>query len=253
MNGPRRLREGGGVSERLLDSASLDKPSRASRARAVELASTAGTFVTTTGGAGAAAAAKAGSAITRASVYRRVAMWTCIGAVAGGTVALIGTELLVPTMNPTSQPGVRAAAAPLLASEPDIAKPISPSPEPAQDIQPEPPVVKTVPPVIAALREAPPAAPALSSAPAPAPEVQAIEAASAAVAHGDSNGALRTLDDYDATHPNGSLKAESAALRVQAVSNAGNSVKAQSLANDFEKQYPTSPLRSAVRDAARLK
>lgn len=229
MNAPRRLRENGGVTERLLDSASIDKPSRASRARAVEFAATAGAFVITT--AGTAAAAKAGSTITGSALYKSVAMWICIGAISGGTIALIGSELLAPGADPSKQSGARPPATPLVVPEPASPVPVA---EPPQDINPEPAVVKAPP----------------SAAP---PEVQAIEAARDAVARGDSNGALRTLDNYDATHPNGSLKAESAALRVQAVSNTGNSTKAQSLANDFEKKYPTSPLRGVVRDAARPK
>jgi hypothetical protein len=235
------------VSERLLDSASIDRPSRASRARAVELAATAGAFVTTT--AGAAAAAKAGGAITGSALYKSVAMWICIGAIGSGSVALIGSQLL----GPSAPPAARPSAAPLLEPEPEpaVAAPpiVAPAPIEAapQDIKPEPAAVKAPPP-IASLRSLPSAVP--SAAP---PEAQAIEAARDAVARGDSNGALRALDNYDATHPNGSLKAESAALRVQAVSNTGNSIKAQNLANDFEKKYPTSPLRGAVRDAARPK
>jgi hypothetical protein len=238
VNAPRRLRESGGVTERLLDSASLDKPSRASRARAVELAATVGAFVTTT--AGAAPAAKARSAITGSALYKSVAMWVCIGAIGGGTIALIGSQLLAPGADPSKQSGARPSAAPLVVAESASPVPVA---KPPQDIKPEPPVVKA-PPAIASLRSASSAAP---------PEVQAIEAARDAVARGDSNGALRTLDNYDATHPNGSLKAESAALRVQAVSNTGNDVKARNLANDFEKEYPTSPLRGVVRDAARPK
>lgn len=233
MNAPRRLRESGGVSERLLDSASIDKPSRASRARAIELAATVGAFVTTSAGAAAAAKAGAGSAITGSALYKSVAMWICIGAISGGTIALIGSQLLAPGADPSKQSSARPPATPVLEAEPEPALPV-PVAEPPQDIKPEPAVVKAPP----------------SAAP---PEVQAIEAARDAVARGDSNGALRTLDNYDATHPNGSLKAESAALRVQAVSNTGNDVKARNLANDFEKKYPTSPLRGVVRDAAKMK
>jgi hypothetical protein len=174
-------------------------------------------------------------------------MWVCIGAIGGGTIALIGSQLLAPGTSPSTQSGARPPATPVLEAEPERAPVVTPTLEPQQDIKPEPAAAKA-PPAVASLRSAPSAAP--SAAP---PEAQAIEAARDAVARGDSNGALRTLDNYDATHPNGSLKAESAALRVQAVSNTGNDAKARNLANDFEKKYPTSPLRGVVRDAAKLK
>jgi hypothetical protein len=248
MNGPRRLRESGGVTERLLDSASIDKPSRASRARAVELASTAGAFVTTAAGANAVAAARAGGAMTGSSLYKSVAMWICIGAISGGSIAVIGSELLAPGTSPSTQSGARAPATPLVVPEPAIPAPVAPSREPEQDIKPEP-VPAKAPPAVASLRAVPSAAP--SASPSAQPEMQAIEAAREAVARGDSSGALRTLDNYDATHPNGALQEESAALRVQAVSKTGNSAKARKLASDFEKKYPTSPLRGVVREATR--
>ena len=43
-DGPRRLNRSGGISQRLLDSASLDKPSHTSRRLAENLASTASAF-----------------------------------------------------------------------------------------------------------------------------------------------------------------------------------------------------------------
>lgn len=180
--------------------------------------------------------------MTGSSLYKSVAMWICIGAIGGGSIAVIGSELLAPGESPSTQSGARSPATPLVVPEPAQPAPVvAPTTEPQHDIKPEPPSVKAPP--------APSAAP--SASPIAPSEVQAIEAAREAVARGDSSGALRTLDNYDATHPNGSLQAESAALRVQAVSKAGNSAKARNLANDFEKKYPTSPLRGAVRDAAR--
>jgi hypothetical protein len=234
----------------------MDKPSRASRARAVELAGTAGAFVTTTAGAAAAAGAKGGGV---AALYKSVALWICIGAIGGGGAALLISELSTPSVHPTPNSTSSPVAPPLVLPEPVVAAP-SPEPEPkaAPDISPEPasaaapkralPVAPSAEPVVPPL---PVAGSGVASF--PDPETKQIESARAAVARGDSSGAIQALDSYDATHPNGVLKAESAALRVQAVSNTGNSAKAQTLANEFEKKFPTSPLRGAVRDTVRPK
>jgi hypothetical protein len=123
-------------------------------------------------------------------------MWVCVGALGGGTAALVISELAAPGSN--SAPHAAATPLePLVVPEPVVAA----SQAPALEISPEPL--------------------------APSAERKQIEAARAALARGDSSSALQALDSYDAAYPNGALKAESAALRVQAVSKAGDSVKAR--------------------------
>lgn len=226
MNGPLRLRESGGASERLLDSASLDRPTYASRQRALGLAATAGAFVTTT--AGAAAAAKGSTA---SALYKSVAMWICIGAVAGGTIAFIGSSLFDPATDSGSS-AARPPATPLVVPEPVVA----PSPQGAEkssDIAAEPPRTPAksparavaAPPVPSVAPVAPPLPPAPNVAKISDREREGSELAAAreALARGDKQSAMKVLDTYDATHPNGLLRAESAALR-QAVSNTGSGV-----------------------------
>jgi hypothetical protein len=251
MNGPRRLRESGGVSERLLDSASIDKPSRASRARAIELAGTAGAFVitttTTTGTASTAAAAKSSAA---ASLYKSVAMWACIGAIGGGAMALMASELIAPA-NHRSNSGARPPMVPLLVPEPaePSLSPVAPPLESPHDITPEPRPAKAPP----ALHPSHPASALSAASPAPAPpppalpgsgiasfkdETKDIEAARQAISGGDIGNALRILDRYDAAHPKGALKAEAARLRVQAVNNTVERPQPRSFGNDIETKYP---------------
>lgn len=50
MSGPPRLRHQGGIAQRLLESASLDRPSLASRAKAADSVATASAFARTTSG-----------------------------------------------------------------------------------------------------------------------------------------------------------------------------------------------------------
>jgi hypothetical protein len=228
MNGPLRLRESGGVSGRLLDSAVLDRPTQASRLRALELAATAGAFVTTTAGVTVATPGNSASAL-----YKSVAMWIGVGAVAGGVLAFIGSSLF----NEPAHSGSSAAspaATPLVIPEPVVA-PVAPPADTEQpsDIAAEPPVSPTKSPAPARAVAAPPAPSALPPPPAGPSvipgvtlterekEASALANAREAVARGDNAGAIRTLDNYDATHPHGSLRAESAALR-QSVSSKNN-------------------------------
>ena len=128
---PRRLSQSGGVSKRLLDSASIDKPSAAARRRAV-LAATASSFASTQSGGTTSPAARRGG-----STAKTLAAWVLIGAAASGTLALLGSKLLDSRsgQNATGQPSpgmavlaepaappsavpVAVPAAPHIASEP---------------------------------------------------------------------------------------------------------------------------------------
>lgn len=136
---PQRLLRGGGNSARLLESAGMDRPSPASRARALELAATAGAFVATTAVAAGGSSAAAGSPI-----YKSVAAWVCIGALGGGAVAFGVSQLLgpseqsqeqappvllepeMPTLSPT--PPAPAVAAPGIVAEPAASAPMAVQP-----------------------------------------------------------------------------------------------------------------------------
>jgi hypothetical protein len=242
MNGPLRLRESGGASGRLLDSASLDRPKHASRLRALELAATAGAFVTTTAGPLSVAPGASGSAL-----YKSVAMWIGIGAVAGGALAFIGSSFFDDSAHSGSA-AARAPATPLVVSEPVVAPAPPIGAESPSDIAAEPPPSPAKSPARAVA--APPVASAAPPAPLPPPviagvqqterekEAGALANAREAVSRGDTAAAIRTLDNYDATHPNGSLRAESAALRQSVSSRNNGGVKREPMTNSSG----TSPL-----------
>lgn len=263
MNGPRRLREHGGAFERLLESATIDKPSRASRHRALEFVATAGAFSSTTAGVANVTAAR--RADSSPAFFKTVATWVGVGAALGLGTAFIAAQALDSSTSAGSS-AARATAAPLLGPEtptspPAAAAPPVPMAELTPSVAPPPPptpavAVKPSSAKLSASVSVSPSLPSSASAPAlvPAPgAVNELEAARQAVARGDCTAALDSLDKYDAQNPNGAFKAESAALRVQAVSGTGNISKAQRLANEFEQQYPRHPLSGQVRDAAKMK
>ena len=263
MNEPRRLSKSGGVSQRLLDSASLDKPSIAARVRANALAATASSFARTHSGGGGGAGNS--GVVPKLNPAKTLATWVIVGAAASVSLALIGTKLL----GSPSQSGAAAPAAPAMSV---LAEAPAPSPAPARppEISPEPPapangalplapvpshslkpsaaasVEPWVPSPIAAAPAAAPGAPPPSSA-SFNDEARAIEAARVAVSRGDDSGALAQLNDYDSSHPNGELKPESMALRIQVLSNTGKTSEARTLANEFQGKYPQHPLVQQVK------
>jgi TolA-binding protein len=203
-DGPRRLNRSGGVSQRLLDSASLDKPSHASRRSAVNLASTASAF-SSTRGSGASASVKPLNPV------RTLATWITIGAAASVALGFVASTLLDPA--PAATPQAAATLTPAPSPAPPAAAP--------SDISAEP----TAPANAASFEEA-----------------RKIEAARAAVSRGDAATAIAQLDDYDSSHPNGQLKPESMALRIQVLTSSGKTTEARALANEFERKYPQHPL-----------
>ena len=202
-DGPRRLIKGGGISQRLLDSASLDKPSHASRRLAENLASTASAFASTRG---------ASAPVRPLNPIRTLVTWISIGAAASVALGFAASTLLAPTSAPQ-------AAAPL-ATVPSRAPRAAAGPS---DISAEP--TNAVKPTAAS-----------------AEEVSKLEAARAAFSRGDRPTAIAQLNDYDSAHPNGALKPESMALRIQVLSSSGKAAEARTLANEFQAKYPQHPL-----------
>lgn len=256
-DGPRRLNKSGGLSQRLLDSASLDKPSHASRRLAANLASTASAFSSTRG-------VGAGANVRPLNPVRTLVTWISIGAAASVALGFAASTLLAPTAAPQ-------AAAPLVSIEgahspapraaangaSDIsAEPAAPSPN-APQVAPAAPhahpaleaqggtanrIEPWVPSPVAVAPDATPTPGAAKPSVASFDEVREIEAARTAVSRGDTNGAIAQLNDYDSAHPNGTLKPESMALRIQVLSNTGKATEARSLANEFQGKYPQHPL-----------
>jgi hypothetical protein len=78
-------------------------------------------------------------------------------------------------------------------------------------------------------------------------ELSLLEQARRALAEHSAPRALQVLNDYGTQFPNGSLRAEAAALRVEAFGQAGDRASAQRLALAFLATYPMSPLAARVR------
>jgi len=85
-----------------------------------------------------------------------------------------------------------------------------------------------------------------ASAPELARELLVLERARNAVSAGAAARALSALDEYSAEFPGGTLRAEAAALRVEAVG-LGDPERGRALAAAFLRDYPTSPLSTRVR------
>jgi hypothetical protein len=255
MNEPRRLSKSGGVSQRLLDSASIDKPSQASRIRANALAATASSFARTHSGSGEAA-----RPTRKLNPAKTLATWVIVGAAASVSLALIGSRLFGSAGQPPAAAGPAFPAMSVLAGPAPVPSAVARVPE----ISPEPPtpangatpsrasthsikpngattVEPWVPSPLASASAAPPSA-SRPSAGSFSDEAREIEAARVAISRGDDSAALAKLNDYDQTHPNGQLKPESMALRIQALSNSGKASEARSLANEFQGKYPEHPL-----------
>jgi TolA-binding protein len=70
-------------------------------------------------------------------------------------------------------------------------------------------------------------------------EARAFEVARAAITRGDNTGALTALNAYDVAFPNGALKPDAMALRVQALQRSGKTAEAQALTDELKRKYPT--------------
>jgi hypothetical protein len=64
------------------------------------------------------------------------------------------------------------------------------------------------------------------------------------------SGSTRKLDGYDRVYAQGQFGPEALALRVEALSGAGQVGRARSLAAEFQRRYPHHPLLSRVQAAA---
>ena len=98
--------------------------------------------------------------------------------------------------------------------------------------------------------------PALAHDPAPRPsasladEQRTIEAARAALAHGDVAGARRALDAHDATYPGGAFAAEAELLRIDALARSGERARVAREAQAALARSPSSPYAARLRALA---
>jgi outer membrane protein assembly factor BamD (BamD/ComL family) len=77
--------------------------------------------------------------------------------------------------------------------------------------------------------------------------VALLDKARAALAAGDTGDALRTVDDYDARFPGGSLWQEATVLRIEALLHQGKQREAADLADRFLGSQPKSPYAAKIR------
>jgi hypothetical protein len=101
----------------------------------------------------------------------------------------------------------------------------------------------------ATTKPSPHRAPALASAEDPgiASEVAALEVARQAIGRGDTQGALRALDDYRHVFPHGMMQQEATLLRVEALAKGGDLAGARALADRFLAANPKSPHAERIR------
>jgi len=154
-----------------------------------------------------------------------------------------------------------AAAAALLLRPEDSNPGISAEPSMLAHARPEPKSAPSAAPLTttdATSNHAPPVAPSLAVTAKPTPglvpvpvpptpaslsdELSALKVASNALSAGDANAALTALDRYDRVLKGQKLRAEATLLRIEALSRAGQTQAASTLAQRFVDQNPGSPL-----------
>lgn len=238
MKEPMRLREEGATAlERaLLDAGSAYRGSPSARAKtlgALGLAGSAGLFAAATARAPLASAGKL--SLGKLSLTKFLA-----GAAICGAVAAV--------------PGYRAWHAQRSGSH--AARAVvaaAPAPAPAEPI---------VAPAGTSARAAEPGAVIAPAAPAPvvhrhataadvavplSRELASIDAARAALARGDADGAIARLNRYARAFPRGRLDMEAEVLRIDALAESGRNEQARARAREFLRRHPNSVLGAHVR------
>jgi len=240
MTAPRtRIAEGATEFEReLLRSWQREQPSPAARQAALGLM---GGVAPT--GVAAGLKAATGSMAPKAATLGATLLgkWGIVGA---GVVALAtaGTVVYAVRSSSSSSPVTVtrappvAAQLPLLASVPQFPPPASATAAdaPLSALAPPPPTVAKTPPAAPPALE-PPRALGLGQ------EVAALDRARAALAAGNTAGALRQVDEYESQFPRGALAQEATALRIEVLLQQGNRDAAVRLADRFLASNPKSP------------
>jgi hypothetical protein len=248
MIGPKRFVASRGLKADLIASARGDRPSQASRRRALVAA-------------GAAAAATSSTSLAMGSSVVRWVVWKWVAAGLASTVAVVTARtILVPAPQPAPVVTAAAAAPVAQATAPaalahavhadDEAKPeIAAPPEPdvgkktmARTFTTRFTTNSVTRNAVEPARPEPVASPSVPSSSQLASEIATLDQAKHAVKSGDSVRALHILDSYDATFSHGALAPEASALRIEALVRAGRRVEAQNALGAFRSSHPESPL-----------
>lgn len=250
MKEPERLARGSGPARELMTGAAMQVPG-AARKRALA-------FTKVAVGMTASSTALAGSS---AAMVKTWLLTVSLGAAGGGLASLAATEAY--SHFQTSRPASSAELVvrkPKLDSAPAASASISAPVASSSAMQP------AAPESTAELSSGPhpsggkaklerkpqaPAGAATGHSGEPArkslfEEQRVIESARAAVARGDTAGALKALDAYEQGYAERQFGPEALALRVEALAAAGQLTRARALAKDFELRYPHHPLLARV-------
>ena len=237
MNGsgaPRRLTdcEGGDpFASRLLSSGKKDRPTNDQVSRAVALALASNAVVPGTPSPPAPAAAV--GSVSALKIGLTVIGLSAIGAM--GYLALAPGRA-----SPSSVASTSVAPAAPPASE--VAPPASTEHSiSVSDLPTAPPVVTERPAAIASVPRANDSSPGLRD------ELVKLQAARRLLREGNASGSLVELAGYRREFPNGSLRAEEAALRIDAEVAAGDAARAKADAERFGTDFPTSPESPRIR------
>lgn len=137
-----------------------------------------------------------------------------------------------------------ALAGPIARATP---RPPPPAPEEVQPAEPAAPAPAEQSAVRGAAAPKPGAKPSSSANASLQAELTALDAARAALASGNAQGALAHLDAYGRAHPRGLLGLEAEVLRIDALAKSGQHAAATQRAEAFMRRHPNSVLASRVR------
>jgi hypothetical protein len=217
---------------------------------------------TTAASVAPAAVATAGSGLVLGKIAIALVL---VGAVAGGTTAVVRHARSQPAPPPVvpaaitvaspsppqNLPAMSHATVPVatVALAPAPVEPMVPAEDPAPVVAASPrsdraPASVVVPPVPApAPVQAPPEAPSIDD------EIALVRDARAALRSGDASQALALLDDHDRRFPGGALSEDCAAARIYALCALGRTDQARALASRFLSEHPLSPHAASVRNS----
>jgi hypothetical protein len=184
---------------------------------------------------------------TRATRWTSLATWASAGilGIAGAGALVVAMRATPPSPPPSARPHGVEVSGPSQAPPPAALVPSTGLV----------PVAATAP---AAIPVAEPlvAAPARRAASEPAPhglreQAEALDAARALLAAGDSRGTLVRLGDFDRRFAGGPLREEASLLRIEALARTGDRAAASAAARRFLRAYPGSVQADRVADIAR--
>jgi hypothetical protein len=239
---PRLLEEGSTFESTLLRAGSKERPSRAGMDRALAAAST-------------VALATCASTVPKTGLAALARLPAWLIAAGGGIVALGVAAAIVTSSTTRSEAARRPVASPVAPTSSAAAPPASATsirvitPAELPSAPPLPPPRRAVVPDAVPTTATSEAAPAPAVAPAEPDELTLLRRAKTEIARRDGRAALAALDRHARAYPTTAFGEEAAALRVEALSSAGDDAAARAAAATFLARHPESPYGQRVRSA----